>query len=149
MENYELNVGKISLVKEPTTMARIKITRSEDVKIFAYPLFEGTIGIFESMFILLLNNSNVINNYAKISQGAINATLADKLIIAKYAIDSLSKNIILVHNHPSGNEKPSKEDLNLTKNVKVILDLLDVKLMDHVIVTPQGDYYSMADNCEI
>ena len=82
--------------------------------------------------------------YAKISQGGICTTQVDVRLVAKYAIDSLAAGVIFIHNHPSGNLKPSREDEMLTKQMKDGLSILGVRLLDSLIITDEG-YYSMTD----
>jgi DNA repair protein RadC len=101
--------------------------------------------IYESFFLMMLNPSNAVIAWAKIAQGGVSATFADPKIIAKYAIDSLCSNVILCHNHPSGNKKPSEADKNLTRRVKEGLLLFDIKTLDHIILTKES-YYSFSDD---
>lgn len=92
----------------------------------------------------MLNNSLKVQGFAKISQGGITETTADTRLIAKYAIDALSTNVVLAHNHPSGNKIPSNNDKKLTDKVVKALQLLDIRVLDHIIIT-DNDYYSFAD----
>lgn len=99
------------------------------------------------------NQSNIKVHLATteiISQGisAIAGTVVDVRIIAKYAVDSLAVGVILAHNHPSGNLKPSEADHRLTRQTKEGLKLLNIDVLDHIILTAEG-YYSLADNSEI
>jgi DNA repair protein RadC len=87
---------------------------------------------------------NTITGWVKISQGGTAGTVVEVKIIAKYAIDSLSNGVILVHNHPSGNTKPSDSDKDITNKVKNALELFEIKVLDHIIVT-EANYYSFAD----
>jgi len=102
------------------------------------------ITIYESFYILLLNNSNKTVGYAKISQGGLTGTLVDVRLVAKYALESLATSIILVHNHPSGTLKPSESDKSLTEKVKKGLKNLDITVLDHLILTEKS-YFSFAD----
>ena len=97
---------------------------------------------------MLLNRANNTTGFAKISQGGTAGTVVDIKIIAKYAVDSLSPNVIICHNHPSGDKRPSDADLNITRRIKDALLLLDVKLFDHIIIT-ENDFYSFADNGDL
>lgn len=121
-----------------------RVTSSLDAADFIRQFYGDDIGIFESSFILLLNNNNITIGYAKISQGGITGTVVDQILVAKYAVESLATGVILAHNHPSGNTKPSGEDMTLTSKVKNGLALLDIKLLDHIILTETG-MYSLAD----
>ena len=93
---------------------------------------------------LFLNRSNLIIDKAKISQGGIAGTVTDIRIIMKQAIDKLAVSIILCHNHPSGNLKPSEADSRITKKLKDSGEILDVAVLDHIIVS-NASYFSFAD----
>lgn len=135
---------EISLKFTKTEFERKKITNSKDAAEMIKKFYSCDINIYESFFILLLNISSTTIGFSKISQGGVAGTVVDIKIIAKYAIDSLASGIILAHNHPSGNLRPSDDDLQLTKKVKEGLKLLDVSVMDHLILTEES-YYSFAD----
>lgn len=102
------------------------------------------IEVYESSFILLLNQSNKAIGYAKISQGGITGTVIDVRIILKYALDTLATGIILAHNHPSGNMQPSGSDKDITDKLKRAAGFFDIKVLDHLIIGVDG-YYSMSD----
>lgn len=125
-----------------------KVRSSEDSCNFARKFYHDDINIYESCFIMLLNNANNVTGYAKISQGGICGTLVDKRLICKYAIEALAAAVILVHNHPSGNLRPSRDDENLTMATREALRLFDIRLLDHIIITEEG-YYSFADEGKI
>lgn len=122
-----------------------KITTSNEAQLFIRQFYGDDIEVFESAFILLLNRQNQTIGYAKISQGGIAGTYVDPKIVAKYAVDSLASGVIFCHNHPSGNLQPSVEDINLSKKLKQGLNLLDIKLLDSIILTPTSAYTSLAD----
>ena len=105
-----------------------------------------TIELYESFKIILLNNSNKVKGIYEISSGGITGTLVDIRILFAVVLKSLSTAIILAHNHPSGNLKPSNADIVLTDKIKKASELLDIKLLDHVIITPNGSFYSFADD---
>jgi len=147
MKEYKTNIEKISLVKEPTNFKRVKITSSKDAADYIRNFFPN-IGLFESSAFLLLNRNNNTIGYVYLSMGGVSGTVIDVKIIAKYAVESLASSIILFHNHPSGNLKASTMDFNITKKIKEGLNLLDVILLDHVIIT-EVTHHSMADNNEI
>ena len=112
-----------------------QITSIDDVENFARNFYKDDINIFESFFIMLLNHNNNVTGYAKISQGGVSGTVVDEKLIAKYAVDTLSSSVIMVHNHPSGNLRPSNADIDITKKVKNALSLFKIDLLDHVILT--------------
>lgn len=136
------------LKKLQTDFPKEKITGSKAAADFIRQFYGDDIEVFESVFILLLNIASNTIAYAKISQGGISGTVVDVRIVAKYAVESLATSIILAHNHPSGQLKPSSQDINITKKVKNALELLDIKVLDHIILTAEG-YYSLADNGEV
>lgn len=135
---YELKKNKSSFKKE-------KITGSETAANYIRNFYSDDIGIYESFFILLLNNNSQTIGYAKISQGGIVGTIVDVKIIAKYVVDSLATGIILAHNHPSGTLLPSQADKDITKKVTEVLKYFDCKVLDHIIMT-EDSYFSFADS---
>jgi DNA repair protein RadC len=133
-----------SLKKNETEFKKVKITNSKDAYECIRQYYHEDIEIYESLFILLLNNSSESIGFAKISQGGITGTVVDVRLVAKYAIESLATGVIMAHNHPSGTLKPSEADDMITKKVKEGLKTLDISLLDHVIITSYG-YYSYGD----
>ncbi|MGB0404033.1 MAG: RadC family protein [Salibacteraceae bacterium] len=119
-----------------------KISSSNDV----FECFHGSLGDinFEEFWILILNRANKILKKEKISSGGISGTVADSRLIFKSAIDNLGSAIILAHNHPSGNLKPSQADINLTKRISEAGKLLEIQVLDHIIIA-ENQYFSFAD----
>jgi DNA repair protein RadC len=99
---------------------------------------------YEEFWVLLLNRNNRITKAEKISKGGVAGTVVDAKIIFKHALEELSSAIILCHNHPSGNLKPSREDLRITKKLQEAGKVLDIKVLDHIIISQHG-YYSFMD----
>lgn len=99
---------------------------------------------YETFWILLLNRANQVIKKSQISTGGVSGTIADPKIIFKTALECLSCAIILVHNHPSGNLKPSSSDISLTKKVKEAGAVLEIPVLDHIIFSDSG-YLSFAD----
>jgi DNA repair protein RadC len=91
-----------------------------------------------------LNKSNKIITHRIISKGGLTATVADPRVILKAAIEEGATSFVLCHNHPSGNLRPSVEDRQFTQKIKEGAALLDLRLVDHIIVSNEG-YYSFAD----
>ena len=138
-------IDRLELKRIQEDFPKMKITSSEDAYKYIKQFYSDDILIYESFFILLLNRSNTTIGYAKISQGGLCGTVVDVRIIAKYAIESLSSSIILAHNHPSENTIPSDEDKHITTKIKNTLNIFDVKVFDHIILT-ENAYFSFADN---
>jgi DNA repair protein RadC len=139
------NIKLYELKKIQTNFPKEKITDSKTSYDFIKQFYGDDIDVFESFFILLLNQSNHTIGYAKISQGGISGTVVDVRIVAKYAIESLAVRVILAHNHPSGNLNPSEADIAITTKCKNALNILDIKVLDHIILTSEG-YNSFADS---
>lgn len=106
---------------------------------------KGKIGVQESFRIMLLNNGNRVMGIYEVSSGGITATLVDIRILFAVVLKSLSTAIILAHNHPSGNLHPSEEDKKLTIKIIQAAELLDIKVLDHIILTLDGEYFSFSD----
>ena len=98
----------------------------------------------EEFWVVFMNRSNTVIKTECISRGGISGTVVDVRLILKPAIHYLASSIILAHNHPSGNLKPSHEDIHLTKKIKEAAKLMDIGLQDHLIIGDQA-YFSFAD----
>lgn len=141
MENYQ---SKFSLKINPTSYPKIKITSSNMGYETIRNYYDEDIEIFESFYLLLLNANNETIGFVKLSQGGITGTVVDIRLLMKYVLDSLAIGVIIAHNHPSGNLKPSEADKKITSKIKKALNLIDVTLLDHLIITPYN-YFSFAD----
>jgi len=139
-KHLELRVNSINSIFEQT-----KITSSQVAYDYIRQFYFDDIYIFESFFLLMLNQSNKVIAYAKVSQGGVVGTVVDVRIILKYAIDSLATGIILAHNHPSGNNQPSESDALITRKISEAAEIMDIKVLDHIIVCDE-EYYSLKDN---
>lgn len=127
----------------------VKILCSADAEKFARQFYHDDIAIYESAFIILLNQGNMTIGWAKIAQGGVSSTIVDVRLVAKYAIDALASSVIFVHNHPSGQLRPSIQDDSLTRKMAEGLALLDIKLHDSLIIGPQHGFYSFRDEGRI
>jgi DNA repair protein RadC len=126
--------------------ARKQILNSLDIYNYFYPTLCDL--LYEEFWALFLNKSNKIIDRIKISQGGISETVVDGKIIYKEALVRLTSLVVLCHNHPSGNPRPSPQDSKITNRIKKGLELLEMYLLDHVIIA-DGKYYSYADCGEI
>jgi len=111
-----------------------------------YKLFHPLMGDLEheEFWLLMLNRANRVLGKYKVSQGGLSGTVIDTRIILKKALDNLASSIIVCHNHPSGNKKPSDADLKITEKLKKAAEMLEIKLLDHVIIADKS-YFSFAD----
>ena len=145
---FDINkVSEIKVTYSPKIKAseRPKITSPDMARdILRTSWKEGEMTFVESFKILLLNRNNKVLGVSVISQGGISGTVADPKVIFSTALKACSSNIILCHNHPSGNEKPSQADLNLTKKLVEASKLLDITILDHVILTEES-FFSFAN----
>ena len=119
-----------------------KVTSSASVFDLMQPLL-GTLN-HEEFWVLYLNNSNKIVTKIQLSKGGITATVVDVRLVLKKALEVGATAIILVHNHPSGMLYPSQSDINLTKKLELAAQTLEIKVLDHLIVT-EKTYFSFAD----
>lgn len=98
----------------------------------------------EEFWIVFLNNSNSVLQAGQLSKGGITGTLVDVRLVLKQALELGAVGLILAHNHPSGTLKPSEADKQITRKLKVASEALDIKVLDHIIIT-QKEYFSFAD----
>jgi len=123
-----------------------KISSSQDAADLLFQHWDKrTIHVHESFKVVLLNNSNKVKGIYHLSKGGITGTLVDLRILFAVVLKSLSVAIILTHNHPSGTLKASEADRKITEKIKKAGELLDIKVLDHLIITSNGEYYSFAD----
>ena len=98
----------------------------------------------EEFWIIYLNNSNNVIQKNQLSKGGITGTLVDVRLVLKNALEVGATGLILAHNHPSGTLKPSEADKQITKKLKIASESLDIKVLDHLIIT-ENAYFSFAD----
>lgn len=123
-----------------------KITSSQDIFHFMNPKLRDL--PYEEFWVIYLNRSNRILESLKISQGGISGTVVDNRLILKKCIELLASGIILCHNHPSGQIKPSSQDIAITKKLKEAALFFEIQILDHIIIADPS-YYSFADEREI
>lgn len=130
---------KIKLSERPL------IKSSKDIYELIHRLWDDTkINMLEEFKVLLLNKANRVMGLYEVSSGGVTGTVADPRLILAAAIKSLASHIILCHNHPSGNLKPSLADEQLTRKIKEAAMYHDITVLDHIILTSEA-YYSFAD----
>lgn len=128
------------------SLEHAKEKKKVNSSVAAFEIMQPFIGdlLHEEFWILFLNNANNLLDKSQLSKGGIHATLVDVRLIFKKAISKGATSIILCHNHPSGSLTPSHSDLQLTKKIIKGGELLDIKVLDHIIVSQHG-YFSFAD----
>lgn len=128
--------------KEAAPAPKTHITCSADIYEYIRPHLLDL--PHEEFWIILLNRANAIVKKIQISRGGVAGTVADPKLIFKHALENLASALILVHNHPSGQLKPSTADIALTKKLQAAGKVLDLPILDHLIFT-DSSYYSFAD----
>lgn len=133
---------ELGIRRDVSKHVKVQISSSRDVAHFLKANFQYHQR--EVFAVLFLNRANKIIHFEVVSEGGITGTVADPRIILKKAIEHQSTGIILCHNHPSGNLKPSTADEMLTKKIKMAASFIDILVTDHIIVSEEG-YFSFAD----
>jgi len=98
----------------------------------------------EEFWVMLLNRANKVIDTKLVGRGGVSSTIVDSKVLFSFALESLASGIILAHNHPSGNLKPSNSDIRLTKKIVDAGKIMEVPVLDHIIVG-DNDYFSFAD----
>ena len=133
-------MGRRRTAETPELQPKIEVAHN------VFTLMQPLIGELphEEFWVLYLNSTNRVIHKARLFSGGITHTTVDVRLLFKTALEQGAIALILVHNHPSGSITPSKEDIELTQRVKTAGDMLDIKLLDHVIVT-EKEYLSLLD----
>lgn len=121
---------------------KIAITGSNDIANYLKSTLKDY--PYEVFAVVFLNRANRIKHFEIISKGGLTGTVADPRLILKKALEVEATSIVLSHNHPSGNLRPSKADMNITEKIKHASAYLDIQVLDHIIVSDEG-YFSFAD----
>lgn len=135
------NISEVQLIYrtkvKPTD--RPKISSMDDaVELFRKYWDRDRIEHIEEVKILLLNRTNKVLGIATVSMGGVSGTVMDERVILQYAIKANASAVIMAHNHPSGNLEPSDADKNITRKIKSSLELMSMSLLDHIIITVDG-----------
>ena len=137
---------KVSYTSKVKAKDRVVVRTSADAYRAVRSLYdEDTIDYVESSYVLLLNRANQVIGKKLLSTGGTSSCIVDVKVIAQISLSTNAHGIILTHNHPSGNINASDQDISITRRVKNALDLFDIKVLDHIIVTSDNGYTSMAD----
>ncbi len=145
--NLTRPVYKLMLVRESGSdySLKTKASSSRAVAQFAKSLIpEGT--PHEEVWVIGLDNKNQVMGSSRVSQGTLNQSLIHPREVFKSLVLMNSASFILVHNHPSGDPKPSPEDHEVTKRIKAAADIMAINLTDHVILGEEGKFHSYADS---
>lgn len=143
MINYSREVKITFENKEGFESFKISDSHNSE-KIFRKIMPIDSIEIYETVIAIFLNNNSESIGWFKVSQGGINGSVVDVRMIFSAALNCLATQFILCHNHPSGSLKPSIQDIAITDKLKEGSKVLDIKLLDHIILT-KDSYFSFAD----
>ncbi len=150
MDKSSSVVEEIRVVYKPTKIGNKPIVTSIDAyEILRYYFDPSTISFQESFIVIFLNNQNFVKGIHRLFVGGIASTIVDIRLIFSIALKSASTSIVISHNHPSGVLKPSQQDLALTKRIREGCQMFEIKLVDHLILSPYGNFYSMADEGDL
>lgn len=136
-----LELGRRRSEKERTK--NVKITGPE----VAYELLKRFFAdlMHEEFYVIFLNRANDVIQIKQLSVGGVAGTVVDAKILFKAGFDCSASAFVIAHNHPSGNLKPSEKDIQVTNEIRVFAEMIDMPLIDHLIITDNG-YFSFADN---
>ena len=141
-------VAEIKVTYRPAISAKPIIRSSFDAYQVLKEFFEeNTIGLQEQFVVLYMNRSNRILGVFPVSKGGITGCLVDVRLILSVALTTATTGIMLAHNHPSGNLKPSRSDEEITLKIKEGCNYFDISVLDHIILSPtERQYFSFADD---
>ncbi|WP_285268732.1 RadC family protein [Kaistella rhinocerotis] len=135
-----LEIGRRRAAQEIPERTQIK--SSNDIFLLLSPFLSDL--QTEEFWAIFLNQNNRVLGKSQLSSGGINQSVVDVRILFKAAIDQFATALVIAHNHPSGNLKPSTEDVKITKQIAEAGKILNIQLLDHVIIA-QNSYFSFAD----
>jgi DNA repair protein RadC len=145
MKIFKSPLPELTLRYRPTSQKKVKVSTSKEAFFILRPLYDdNTLDYLESSVVVFLNRANNTIGWMKLSQGGMSGTVIDGKIIFAAALNCGASGIILSHNHPSGELKPSECDLKLTRQLAEVAKFIDLSLLDHLIITKQN-YFSFAD----
>jgi len=144
MRTYKQICPELTVTLKRDQVHKAQLKNSRDSAAYFRQLWEG-MDIYESFFVIYLNQAQNTIGWYKCSQGGIDGTIADIRLIFAKALQCLATGMILCHNHPSGNLKPSHADIQLTNKIKQAGDILQIRVIDHIILT-EDDYFSFGDD---
>jgi DNA repair protein RadC len=138
--------SEVAIAYKSKSKGAVVIRGSKDAEraLRAHPIYTEKMEVQEVFSILLLDRSNKVLGINIVSMGGINQTLVDTKLVFSVALKALASSIILCHNHPSGNVRPSTADIQLTEKLRQAGQLLDISVLDHLILTADS-YKSFAD----
>jgi DNA repair protein RadC len=139
-------ISEIEISYKPKRANHPVVKSSNDVYNYLVKFYpQETIALVEQFSVAFLNRANKIIGIQVVSKGGLTGTIADPRLIMATALKAAATGIVLCHNHPSGNLQPSSADIEITQKIESACKFLDIKLLDHIIISPSGEYYSFID----
>jgi DNA repair protein RadC len=146
---WQVSEVKLTYQNKVKASDRPGIKSSNDAAQLFLENWSDEIELCEEFLVLFLNRANRVTGIFRLSKGGVAGTVVDIKILFAAALKAMASGVILAHNHPSGNKYPSQADITLTTRIKQAGDILDIKVLDHLILTHDGDYYSFCDEGQI
>lgn len=136
---------EIELTYKARRKGTVKLTDSRSVFEFLKEIWSDDMEVRESFYCVYLTNYNQVLGYLEVCKGGCSSTLVDAKLVFAPALKMLACNVIVAHNHPSGRVNPSQSDLDITERLFQAAKALDIRLIDHVIMATENNYYSFSD----
>ena len=152
MKKEIFKVNEVSLhykLKHDTTDYPIIKNSKTAADIFYESWDKDTIGLEEQLKVLYLNRRNQVIGLYTVCIGGVTGTVVCNKKILACGLKIVASGMIIAHNHPSGNKQLSEQDKTITKSLKECGKIMDIKLLDHIIILPNGNFVSFADNAEL
>lgn len=150
MEDYNSRLPEFTIKYKTGNILKQQITNSETAAEYFMKLFDAdTLEYNESVIVIYMDRGNKTIGWQKHSQGGISASLIDVRMILSTALTSGASAFMIAHNHPSGSTKSSRPDDQITSKLLEAGKTVDIKLLDHIIVTADNGYYSYADEGKV
>ncbi len=144
---YKASEVRLRYVSDKQPSKRIKIEFASDIlEAFIHIRDWNTIEHIEEIKMIMLNRNNALLEIANISSGGISGTVIDIRIIMQYALNSNASAVVLAHNHLSRNLNPGRADIEINKYIKTALDVFDIRLPDHLIITSEREFASIMES---
>ncbi len=141
-----MEIAEVSVSYSNNNKEKLKINNSKDsYNVLIACWNQHIIELQEEFKVLLLNRNNQVIGIYPLSRGGVAGTIVDPKLVFSVALKCNASNIIIAHNHPSGNLTPSEADKRITKKLKKAGEYLDITVLDHIIMTKE-DFYSFSDN---
>lgn len=142
-------IKEYTLKAKPTQRETRELNNSQDTFEELRNIYNpDTATIYETAYVLYLNQSNRIKGFMKLSEGGMTNVIVDPRLVMMGALGCSATSIVLSHNHPSGNPRPSEDDRKLTQKLMAACKLMDISFIDHIVIGA-GRYYSFRDHGEM